>query len=101
MKFEVKSEYRELIVNVNLSELDFTVTSSRGYTFTPETLHALWVRENADAWGLVYTELRGKLKGSGRPVNKTYWGDESDLPGWVTEVVADTTPVEVLTERVS
>jgi hypothetical protein len=94
------NELRETTVNIRLMGDDIpTVENARGYKFTPETLHMLWTKYNADDWSLTYVELKGKL--ADKPVNKTFMCDVRELPEWLRYFVALTTPIEVLTERVS
>jgi hypothetical protein len=96
MRFEITSELREIIVNVTLDKSQSPVIStSRGWEFNPSTLHALWVRENAGSWEMVYVELKGTLPKSGRNVNRTFWCGIKELPEWVGEIVEATTPIEV------
>lgn len=95
MRFEITSELHEIIVNVKLEGPETPVIStSRGWEFSPSSLHALWIRENAGSWEVVYTELKGKLPKSGRNVNRTYWCGIKELPEWVGEIVEATTPIE-------
>lgn len=95
MKHEIISELREIVVNVKLTD-DRTpvISTSRGYEFTPKTLHALWVRASDEPWTMAYVELKGKLPKSGKNVNRTYWGDVEDLPDWIGSVVRETVPSE-------
>ncbi len=97
MNHEIISELREITVNVRLAVGSVPVIStSRGWFFTPESLHTLWVRENAGSWELVCTELKGTLPKSGKDVRRTYWAELKDLPAWIVEIVTETTPVEAL-----
>jgi hypothetical protein len=100
MRYEIFNEYQEITVNVNLSGEDVPVIStSRGWTFQPKTLHALWVRENAGSWELIGVELKGRLPKSGKRVSANYWLGIPGLPEWIGKVVTETTPIEVLQIR--
>lgn len=97
MKHEIISELREITVSVRLTVGTVPVIStSRGWHFTPESLHTLWIRENAGSWELVCVELKGTLPKSGKDVRRTYWGALADLPSWISGIVTETTPVEAL-----
>lgn len=96
MKVEIASALREITVNVKLSGEDVPVIStSRGYKFTPDSLHALWVREDSGRWELVCTELKGTFPKSGRAARRTYWCLPHELPEWIGNAVAKATPAEV------
>jgi hypothetical protein len=97
MNHEIISELREITVSVRLAVGTAPVIStSRGWFFTPESLHTLWIRENASNWELVCIELRGTLPKSGKEARRTYWEERKTLPAWLGDIVSETTPVEAL-----
>lgn len=97
MKHEIISELHEITVSVRLAIGTVPVIStSRGWHFTPESLHTLWVRENAGSWELVCVELTGTLPKSGKEARRTYWEALKDLPTWLAWIVTETTPTEAL-----
>lgn len=97
MKHEIISELREITVNVRLAVGTVPVVStSRGWFFTPETLHTLWIRENAGQWELICTELKGTLPKSGKDARRTYWSSVTELPEWLGTIVSETSPIEAL-----
>lgn len=97
MNHEIISELREITISVRLTVGTVPVVStSRGWFFTPESLHTLWVRENAGQWELVCTELKGRLPKSGKDVRRTYWSPVTELPEWIGTIVSETSPIEAL-----
>lgn len=97
MNHEIISELREITISVRLTVGTVPVVStSRGWFFTPESLHTLWVRENAGQWELVCTELKGRLPKSGKDARRTYWGSVTELPEWIGTIVSETSPIEAL-----
>lgn len=97
MKHEIVSELREITVSVRLTDDDVPVIStSRGWTFTPDSIHTLWIRENAGSWEMVCVELAGTLPKSGRDARRTYWCSVNELPEWIWTIVQATSPIEAL-----
>jgi hypothetical protein len=99
MQFEIIGQLHEITVTVKLPDGSPVTTTAKGLEFHPTIMTALWVRENANRWELMGSELRGKSGRYNR--RRSYWGEIKDLPGWIAEIVEGTTPVEVMTERSS
>jgi len=104
MTHEISSEIHEITVHVNLTGDQPTMRTDRGLTFFPRHMAIYWIRENAGAWELLSTTVKGKLRTTnGKPGtrdgSRCYWAIARELPGWVGEIVETYTPIPVQVQR--
>lgn len=104
MAHEIISQVHEITQHVNLTGDHPIMTTDRGLKFFPRHIAIYWIRENAGAWELMSTTIKGKLRTptgaiGTRDGSRSYWASARDLPGWVGEIVEQNTPVEVLQFR--
>lgn len=104
MEYEILSERYEFTQTVRLSDEAPVTLTSKGLKFQPSILGVLWIKENADAWEFMGTELRGKrIKEDGTlgvtECARSFWVEIKDLPEWIRDIVEDMLPYSVITER--
>lgn len=104
MDYEMSSQVHEITQYVNLTDSPRTLKTDRGLTFFPRHISIYWIQENAGAWELMSTTVKGKLRRTdGTPGlndgSRCYWASAKHLPGWIGEIVEKETPIEVRISR--